>query len=110
LKLDKHHRRIWLKTGVLTLLLLVVGLATFAKNSQYLPPSNAARYVNIASKMKVAPSPLVFDRQPLQPVAKVAPPAPTRRLSERVEPKTPAVQTVSLSLCPQYRSPPSSSR
>lgn len=110
MKREKHPRHIWLKTGVLALLLLVVGFATVAKNSQYLPQSHPAHYVNIASKMKVAPSPLVFEEQPLDPVARVVPSTPARLRSERDESETPSVQTVNLSLCLQYRSPPASNR
>lgn len=101
-----HTRCIWLRGAALVLLLAVVGLSTLAKNSQYFPKSSPARFINIASKMKVGQSPVVLDRQPLHPVAKVAPPRPIYRIFRQDEPRTPPIQVIGLVVSLQHRSPP----
>jgi hypothetical protein len=95
-------------TAVL-LLFAVAALSTLAKNSQYFPKSNPTHYVNSANKMKAAAPPVVFERAPLQPIAKVVPPrlrAPKEHGIEKVSLPLPSIGiTVSI----QHRSPPSRS-
>ncbi|MGB0034344.1 MAG: hypothetical protein WBP79_02590 [Candidatus Acidiferrales bacterium] len=88
------------------LLLAVAGLSTVAKNSQYFPKSSPARFINIASKMKAAQSPVVVDRQPLEPVAKVDRTRPIYRVFRQDEPETPLMQLIGLVVSLQHRSPP----
>ena len=104
------HLRKWLapfvKGALLALLLFAVPtLATLAKDSWYLPQSNPGHYLNVASKMKVPHSPMVFEKAPLQATAKLAPPqppAPSIREADSEPPKPALGVTVSL----QLRSPP----
>src|SRR5580704_8943352 len=63
-----------LNISIVLMLFAVAGLSTLAKNSQYFPKSNPTHYVNIAAKMKPAPSRVVVQRERLSPVAKVLPP------------------------------------
>lgn len=84
---------------VLLLLLAVPALATMAKTSWYLPQSNLGHYLTIASKMKVACSPVVFDRGPVARIARVVPPQPLTQETQRSEWK-PAIPWISLTLSP----------
>jgi hypothetical protein len=98
---------LWHASMVL-LLFAVAGLSTLAKNSQYFPKSNPTHYVNIATKMKAAPSRVVVQRERLSPVAKVPPPKSEalnrHAVKEEADLPFPAVGiTVSI----QHRSPPS---
>jgi len=101
-----NGKRIWLRAGVLVLLLTVAGLSTLAKNSQYYSHRTETRFVNIASKMKVAKSPLVFERVPLQPVCRLVPPPPEYTEPVRIEPPMPAIQPIGLLVSPLRRPPP----
>jgi hypothetical protein len=93
---------------VIVLLFAVAILSTLAKNSQYFPKSNPTHYVNIASKMKVAAPPVLLERAPRCPIAKVVmlqPRAPRKHEIDQVLPLPPSIGvTVSI----QHRSPPSS--
>jgi len=101
-----NGKRIWLRAGVLVLLLTVAGLSTLAKNSQYYSHRTETRFVNIASKMKVAKSPVVFERAPLQPVCRLVPPPPEYTEPVRIEPPMPAIQPIGLLVSPLRRPPP----
>jgi hypothetical protein len=90
------------------LLFLVAGLATLAKNVQYLPKSNTAHYINCATKMKAAQPALKADRKPLRPVARVMPASPTYRPCCQNEPETPPIQLVGLTVSLQQKSRPPS--
>jgi len=100
LKLTTH------RTIALLLLLAVPALATMAKTSWYLPQSNPGHYLTIASKMKVACSPVVFDRGPVARIPRVVPPQPLTPQTQWSEWK-PAIPWISLTLSLQHRSPPS---
>jgi hypothetical protein len=99
-------RRVYLKVGVVMLLLAIAGFATLAKNSQYLSRSNPAHYINISSKMKVSHSPVVIDRTPLRPVARFIPPQPELRIVRMVEKEIPALPSMGVTVSLQHRSPP----
>jgi hypothetical protein len=101
-----NGKRIWLRAGALMLLLAVAALSTLAKNSQYSSRQSENRFVNIASKMNAAKSPVVFERAPLQPVCRLAPPPPEYAEPVRVEPPAPAIQPIGLLVSPLRRPPP----
>ena len=93
---------------VILLLFPVAGLSTLAKNSQYFAKSNPTHYVNIASKMKVAPTPVVLERAPLYPVAKVIPPQPCAARNHGIEEISLPSPSIAVTVSIQHRSPPSS--
>jgi hypothetical protein len=90
---------------VLLLLLAVPALSTMAKTNWYLPQSNPGHYLTIASKMKVACSPIVVDRGPVARTPIIVPPQPLTQKTQWSESK-PAVPWISLTLSLQHRSPP----
>ena len=99
---------IWQRAAVLFLLVALAGLSTFAKYTPYLPKTDPSHFVNNATKLKVAQSPLVLDRTSLYPVATVVPPRPAYRPRRSEEPATPPIQVIGLTVSIQHRSPPSS--
>jgi thioredoxin-like negative regulator of GroEL len=99
-------RRVYVKVGVVMLLLAIAGFATLAKNSQYLSRSNPAHYINISSKMKVSHLPVVIDRTPLRPVARFIPPQPEMQIARVVEEGIPALPSIGVTVSLQHRSPP----
>jgi hypothetical protein len=98
--------RVYVRVGVVMLLLAIVGFSTLAKNSQYLSRSNPAHYINISSKMKVSHLPVVIDRTPLRPVARFIPPEPEMRIVWMVEEEIPARPSIGVTVSLQHRSPP----
>jgi hypothetical protein len=90
------------------LLFAVAALSTLAKNSQYFPDSNPTHYVNIANKMKAAPPPVLFERAPLHPVAKVVPPQPCAPKNHGVEEISLPLPSIGVTVSIQHRSPPPS--
>lgn len=101
-----NGKRIWMRAGVLVLLLAVAALSTLAKNSQYSSHRTEARFVNIASKMNAAKSPVAFKRAPLQPVCRLVPPSPEYAEPVRIEPPMPEIQPIGLVVSPLRRPPP----
>jgi hypothetical protein len=98
-----------LQTATIVLLLFAVaGLSTLAKNSQYFPKSNPTHYVNIASKMKVAPLPNALERQPLCPLAKVVLPQPRVPKHPTVEEIPVPSQSIGVTVSIHHRAPPPS--
>jgi hypothetical protein len=102
-------KRSLLNVSIILLLCAVAGLSTLAKNSQYFPKSNPTHYVNIATKMKAAPSRVVVQRERLSPVAKVLPPKSEvlNRYAAKKEASLP-LPSVGVTVSVQHRSPPSS--
>ena len=102
-------KRSLLNVAIVALLFAVAGLSTLAKNSQYFPKSNPTHYVNIATKMKAAPSRVVVQRERLSPVAKVLPPKSEvlNRYAAKEEANLP-LPSVGVTVSVQHRSPPSS--
>jgi hypothetical protein len=96
------------QVAVVTLLVFLAGFSTLAKNVQYLPKSNPAYYLSIASKMK-ANSDCTITQLKLQP---------TQQSSQLVIPEAvipvftfdpreaPFVQRISLIVSLRYRAPP----
>jgi hypothetical protein len=101
-----NGKRIWLRAGVLGLLLAVAALSTLAKNSQYSSRRSETRFVNIASKMNAAKSPVSFERAPLQPVCRLDPPSPEYAEPARIEPPATAIRPFGLIVTPLRRPPP----
>jgi hypothetical protein len=99
-------RRVYVKVGVVMLLLAIAGFSTLAKNSQYFSSSNPAHYINISSKMNVSHLPVVIDRTPLRPVARFIPPQPEMRIARVVEEEIPALPSIGVTVSLQHRSPP----
>lgn len=98
-----------LQTAIVVLLLFAVAaLSTLAKSSQYFPKSNPTHYVNVASKMKVAPLAVLSERAPLHPVAKVVPPQPCAPKNHEVEGIPLPFLSIGVAVSIQHRSPPSS--
>lgn len=101
-----------LRVGLLTrativvLLFSVAGLATLAKNGQYFPKTNPARYVSISTKMNIALSPVLSAGEPLQPVVASFPPQPATRANRVEITKIPPVERIGVRISMQHRSPP----
>jgi hypothetical protein len=101
-----HARRIYLKVGVVILLLSIAGFSTLAKNSQYFSKSNPAHYINDSSKMTVNQLPVVIDRTPLRAVARFVPPQAEMRIAQEAEEEIPALPSMGVTVSLQHRSPP----
>ena len=93
--------------GVLLALLLfaVPTLSTLAKNSCYLPQSNPVHYLNIASKMQVPYVPVVLEKAPLRPIAKLIPAPEVIRSTHEPDPEPPR-PSIGVLVALQHRSPP----
>jgi hypothetical protein len=89
------------------LLLSVGGLETLAKSNEYLPQSNPAHYLSIASKLKVGHTPVLLAARQLPFVSPIVPALPIFCLSclERYE--EPHFQQICLTASLRHRSPPS---
>jgi hypothetical protein len=101
-----RDRRFWLQASAILLLFAVAGLSTGAKDSQYLPNTHPAHYLNISSKMKVSSPAPVLNRVPFQATEKIAPPRFVIRLIHREEPPLLVIQLIGLRMALQHRSPP----
>jgi hypothetical protein len=108
--MKSHPRRAsgGILTKVLIFLLLgaVGGLSTGAKNSLYYPQTNSVHFLSAASKIKVPSSPQHVDRNLLQPVARVVASQPETRIGREEQTEAPPVQSVSVTVALQHRSPP----
>src|SRR5271156_4895930 len=93
---------------VLLLLVAVVGLFTLAKSGQYFPRTNPVRHVSVSIKMNVAHAPVVILGEKLEPVARVAPPPPTLRVTRLEQFEVAPAQRISVPVSMQHRSPPQS--
>jgi hypothetical protein len=93
---------------VVTLLVSLAGLSTLAKNNQYLPKSDSARYLSIASKMKADSdgSPAPIELHPAQPEPRILIPEPVLIVTSVDRWEAPFVPRISLSVCLRHRAPP----
>ena len=93
---------------VLTLLVFLAGLSTLAKNVQYLPKSNPARYLSIACKMKASSDciPAPVKPQLVQPSYYLLIPERVDFVFNSDPGEAPPVQRVSLLFCLRHRGPP----
>jgi hypothetical protein len=105
---DSPLRKSCIRVAALLLLFLVAGLATLAKNVQYLPKSNSAHYINWATKMKAAQAVPEGDRKALHPTARLVPERPIYLTPRQVGPETLPIQLNCLTVSPQQRSRPPS--
>ena len=103
-----NHRGVWQRAAVLFLLVMLAGLATFAKYTPYLPKTSPSHYVNNATKLKVAQSPVLHERAPVHPIAIVVPSRPPYRVCRTDVPVAPPIELMGLSVSRQHRSPPTS--
>jgi hypothetical protein len=93
------------RIGIVLLLLAVPALSTLAKESWYLPQADTAHYLNGAIKMKVSPTKLAVNREPLLLMAEVVPPLPQTSSIRRAQPK-PSGPDIGIIISLRHRSPP----
>ena len=93
---------------VVTLLVFLAGFSTLAKNVQYLPKSNPAHYLSIASKMKADSDCTVakIKLQPTQPSSRLMIPEAVLPVFTFDLREAPFVQRISLIVSLRYRAPP----
>jgi hypothetical protein len=104
----KPFKIVPIQVVVVTLLVFLASFSTLAKNVQYLPKSNPAHYLSIASKMK-ADSDSTITRlklQPTQPSSRLVIPEAVLPVFSFDPREAPFVQRISLIVCLQYRAPP----
>jgi hypothetical protein len=104
----KSFKIVPIQVVVVALLVFLAGFSTLAKNVQYLPKSNPAHYLSIASKMKADSDCNVAQHklEPTQPSSRLVIPegaVPVFTFDPR---EAPFVQRISLMVCLQYRAPP----
>jgi hypothetical protein len=104
----KDRSAIWPRAAVIFLLVALAGLSTFAKYTPYLPKTDPSHFVNNATKLKVAQTPVVLDRTPLHPFTVIVPPRPAYRPRRTDKPVAPPIQLIGLTVSLQHRSPPTS--
>ena len=104
----KSFKIIPIRVVVVTLLVFLAGFSTLAKNVQYLPKSNPAHYLSIASKMKADSDCTVtqLKLQLTQPSSRLMIPEAVLPLLTFDPREAPFVQRISLIVCLQYRAPP----
>src|SRR5690242_8544783 len=93
-------------TFVLVLLLCVPILATLARNSWYLPPSNPGHYLMEASKAEIVISPIAFSLAVVPLIAGMLPPREQTQRIHIVE-VVPYVPLMTLAAPLRRRPPPS---
>src|ERR1700747_2742930 len=96
------------QVAVVTLLVFLAGFSTLAKNVQYLPKSNPAHYLSIASKMKANSDCTAahLKLQLTQPSSRLAIPEAVLPVFSFDPWEAPFVQRISLIVGLQYRAPP----
>ena len=104
----KSFKIVPIRVAVVTLLVFLAGFSTLAKNVQYLPKSNPAHYLSIASKMKANSDCTVahLKLQLTQPSSRLAIPEAVLPVFSFDPWEAPFVQRISLIVCLQYRAPP----
>ena len=104
----KPFKIVPIRIVVVTLLVFLAGFSTLAKNVQYLPKSNPAHYLSIASKMKADSDCNVaqLKLQPTQPSSRLVIPEAVLPVFTFDPRKEPFVERISLIACLQYRAPP----
>jgi len=107
----KSFKFVPVQLAVVALLMFLAGFSTLAKNVQYLPKSNPAHYLSIASKMK-ADSDCAVAKLKLQQL-QLTQPSSRLVIPEAVVPvftfdprEAPFIQLISLIVCLRYRAPP----
>ena len=104
----KPFKIVPIRVVVVALLVFLAGFSTLAKNVQYLPKSNPAHYLSIASKMKAnSDCPVAHLKLQLtQPTSRVLIPEPALPVFSFDRREAPFVQRICLIVCLKYRAPP----
>jgi hypothetical protein len=104
----KPFKIVPIRVVVVALLVFLAGFSTLAKNVQYLPKSNPAHYLSIASKMKADSDcgAAQLKLQPTQPSSRLAIPEAVLPVFTFDPREAPFVQRISLMVCLRYRAPP----
>jgi hypothetical protein len=104
----KPFKIVPIQVVVVTLLVFLAGFSTLAKNVQYLPKSNPAHYLSIASKMKADSDCTVakIKLQPTQPSSRLMIPEAVLPVFTFDLREAPFVQRISLIVSLRYRAPP----
>jgi hypothetical protein len=104
----KPFKIVPIQVVVVTLLVFLAGFSTLAKNVQYLPKSNPAHYLSIASKMKADSDSTVVQLklQSAQPSSQLVIPEAVLPVFSFDPREAPFVQRISLIVCLRYRAPP----
>ncbi|HSY59199.1 MAG TPA: hypothetical protein VK795_06540 [Terriglobales bacterium] len=109
--MQRTHRQIALiRIAVVMLLASLTVFSTLAKNAQYLPKSNLASYLSIASKMKTDCAPVTVEAPPVERqasfIAAAVQPAPLSFVDRGEERETRFVDTIGASVSVRRRPPP----
>ena len=104
----KSYKIVPIQIAVVALLVFLAGFSTLAKNVQYLPKSNPAHYLSIASKMKADSDCTVaqIKLQHTQPSSRLVIPEAALPVFTFDPREAPFAQQISLIVCLQYRAPP----
>jgi len=99
-------KRIPVRAAVLLLLLGVAGLATIAKQSQYLPSSNPLHRISKSAKMELLHPPVDFIPAQSYLVSRIVPPQPEFNSTPLARSEQPTHGEIGLRVSPQHRAPP----
>jgi hypothetical protein len=102
-----HSKPILVRIAILLLIFAIAGLSATAKQSEYLPKSNPAHFLNQATKMSVPHHPVPFVPAPLCPVAKVTPLQAESQAAFILDFEKPKLPEIAIMVSLQHRSPPS---
>jgi hypothetical protein len=98
-------RILYVRLGVALLLVAITGFVTLAKKSQYSSRRVPDHYLNISSKMKKPPLPVIAARSPVVQVASLIPPCPPTSF-RAMESNVIEYRSIAVSLSLRHRSPP----
>jgi hypothetical protein len=104
-----HHqgklRILYVRFGVALLLVAITGFVTLAKKSQYSSQRVPDHYLNISSKMKITPLPVIAARSPVVQVPSLIPPYPPKSV-RAMESNVIEYRSIAVTLSLRHRSPP----
>jgi hypothetical protein len=109
---QEHRKLLLIRIAVVMLLASLAGFSTLAKNTQYLPKSNPARFLSIASKMKADCAPVTVEAPPVEPrtsvgaIASSLPLKPVAFFRQFEERETQFVELIGICASLQHRGPP----
>ena len=107
LELSSSPGGIFARVAVVFLLLVsVAALSTLAKDGQYFPKANPARYVSISTTMNLAHAPIVPDGARSQLIARISPPQPSIGIARIEASELIPIQRIAVTVSLQHRSPP----
>ena len=106
----KRHNLVPIRIAIVMLLASLTVFATLAKNAQYLPKSNPASYLSIASKMKTDCAPVTVEAPPVERqanfVVESIQPEPSTFSNRGEERETRFVEIIGASVSVRRRPPP----